>query len=471
MVVVRRASTPRLPAAPRPRLSIFLLAVITLVSLTAAACDDGEDAIGLGSVERAPVSELVDAPATVTARAAATVSAPADGTLALLRVDPGDRVKAGQVLAVIDSPAAEKRLAQAAEALDAAKRAGRGTGGGSAGLSRTVRATDAAAAREFAAAREAADQISDEKLRKALIAQVDAAQRHYALASQAATDAVRAVQRGVAGLNSAVSALGAAQRLQAQQAYDLAKSTVDALTLRAPIGGVVQFGGTAPAGGSTAALTGLLNAAGGGGQLGGVPGLAAPGLAPPAGPPPGVDSAVPVGGRVTAGTPVLTVVDLSDLGLVAEVDETDVLLVTPGVPGTVELDAATGATYPVEVRSVDVLPTASASGGVGYRVRLSLSPGTFADGRAAPVPRPGMSAVARLRVRDAPDAVTVPAAAVFSAEGRDTVWRVRDGRAERVPVTVGVQGQDLVQIVSGVEPGQQVVIRGADQVETGQRLR
>jgi multidrug efflux pump subunit AcrA (membrane-fusion protein) len=81
-----------------------------------------------------------------------------------------------------------------------------------------------------------------------------------------------------------------------------------------------------------------------------------------------------------------------------------------------------------------------------------------------------MSAVVRLRVRQADDAVTVPAAAVFSADGHDTVWVVRDGKATRVPVTVGVQGADVVQIVSGVDAGQRVVVNGADRVHSGQDL-
>ncbi|HYN92655.1 MAG TPA: efflux RND transporter periplasmic adaptor subunit, partial [Pilimelia sp.] len=189
-----------------------------------------------------------------------------------------------------------------------------------------------------------------------------------------------------------------------------------------------------------------------------------------AGPLPGVDGAVPVGGLVTAGTPVLTVVDTGQLGLLAEVDETDVLLVRAGLPATVELDAATGASYSARVSSVDVLPTQSTRGGVAYRVRLSLGAGTFADDRPAPVPRPGMSAVAHLRVREAADTVTVPAAAVFSTDGRDAVWVVRDGKAERVEVTLGVQGQDAVQIVSGVADGQQVVVRGTDLVTVGQQV-
>ena len=57
-----------------------------------------------------------------------------------------------------------------------------------------------------------------------------------------------------------------------------------------------------------------------------------------------------------------------------------------------------------------------------------------------------MSAVAHLRVRTAADAVAVPAAAVFTADGGDAVWLVRDGQAVRQQVTVGVQGEDLVQI-------------------------
>ncbi|RZU71840.1 RND family efflux transporter MFP subunit [Micromonospora kangleipakensis] len=454
--------SPRPPIGTRPRLLTALLAVVALTGTTAASCGDEKSPVALAQVGRSAVTEVIDAPATVTARAAATLTAPADGTLASLRVQPGQRVRRGQVLAVISSPSAQDRLRQAREALRAAKRAGRGVGVGDLGGSR--RGTDKAAAEAFDAARVAAGKIGDPQLRSALLLQVESAQRQYESAARAADRAVNAVQRGVAGLNSAVGALSSAQRLQAQQAYDLAKATVDALTLRAPVDGVVQPGGTRSASGS-ADLAGLLGA-------GGAPGLDPSAFAPAqGGPPPGVDDAVPAGGRVTAGTPVLTVVDTGALGLLAEVDETDVLLVRAGVAASVELDAVTGATYDARVRSVDVLPSTSARGGVTYRVRLALGAGRLGEGEVAPAPRPGMNAVVHLRVREAADAVAVPASAVFSADGRDAVWVLRDGKADQVPVTVGVQGQDLVQIVSGVQAGDQVVVRGADHVRDGQELR
>ncbi|MEV4491434.1 efflux RND transporter periplasmic adaptor subunit [Micromonospora coxensis] len=459
---MRRTDLPRPLTATRPRLLTALLAVAALTGSTAASCGDEKSDVTLASAARNAVAEVIDAPATVTARAAATVTAPADGTLASLRVQPGQRVRRGQVLAVVSSPSAQERLRQAREALRAADRAGRGVAVGSLGTRR--RGTDKAADEAFDAAREAAGKIADQKVRDALLAQVTSAQKQYAAAARTADEAVRSVQRGVAGLNSAIGALSSAQRLQARQAYDLAKATVDALTLRAPIPGVVQPGGTPS--GSGADLSALL----GGGQL--PAGLDPSALAPTrSGPPPGVDDAIPAGGRVTAGTPILTVVDTGALGLLAEVDETDVLLVRPGLTATVELDAVTGATYDATVRSVDVLPSSSARGGVSYRVRLALGAGRLGDQEAAPAPRPGMNAVVRLRVREAADAVTVPASAVFSADGRDAVWLVRDGQADRVAVTVGVQGPDLVQILDGVQAGDRVVVRGADRVTDGQEVR
>ena len=439
------------------------------LSLTAASCDSDPSTVTVGTAARADVVEVVDAPAAVTARAAATLTAAADGTLAELRVRPGERVAPGQVLAVIDSPAARQRLNQARRALAAARRAG--AGGASVDLSGVRRSTDREAAAAFDTARDAAAKIADEQVRDALLAQVDVAQRRYAAAAEAADQAVRAVRQGVASLNSAMSALTAAQRVQAQQAFDLAKATVAALTLRAPIAGVVQLGGagTGPAGPES--LTDLLAAAAGpaAGRASGAAGAGSGGAG--GGPQlPGVDGSVPVGGLVTAGTPVLTVVDTAELGLLAEVDETDVLLVSPGVAASVELDAAAGASYRAAVTAVDVLPISSARGGVAYRVRLELGEGTFPDGRAAPVPRPGMSAVAHLRVRQAAGALTVPASAVFSQDGRDTVWVVQDGKARQVEVTLGVQGQDLVEVVAGVTDGQEIVVSGADRVTTGQPL-
>nr|WP_245577361.1 efflux RND transporter periplasmic adaptor subunit [Actinoplanes globisporus] len=445
-----REAPPRIrPTRARLRPGVLALGIVALVSLTAASCGGGDSGVTVGSASIGTVDEIVEAPGSVTARAAATLSAPAAGTLADLRVEAGDEVRKGDVVAIIDSPELEARRDSAAKALDQTAQGGTPSVSLS-GYTAVRRRTDKQAASAFDDARAAAAKVTDPGVRTVLLKQVDAAEKQYEAASDAAAAALRSVQRGVASLGQAVGALSAAQRLQAQQAYDLANAAVDALTLRAPVSGTVQLGGPAAGGGSTSSLSDLLSsgtapAATGGSAL------------------PGVDEAVPQGAYVAAGTPIVTIVDVSRLGLVAEVDETDVLLVKPGVKATVELDAATGVTYQAAVRAIDLLPTTSARGGVSYRVRLDLTGGT-------PTPRPGMSAVVRLQVRQAAGTVTVPASAIVNADGQDTVWAVRDGRYERVPVKLGVQGEDVVQVTSGLSAGQQVVVGGADQVHAGDKV-
>jgi HlyD family secretion protein len=456
------------------RAPLAFAALAVVVTATVAACGSSGPTITTDAVRRATVTEIVDVPASVTARAAATLTSPADGTLTTLAVAPGARVAKGAVVAVVDSPSARKRLADATAALAAAGSVGAGLGSGGFDLTDLQNEVDAAAADGFAAARTAAAKIADPAVRDALLAQVDAAQKHYTAAAATSKKLLASVQQGLSGIGDAIAALGAAQRIQAKAAYDLAKSTVDALTLRAPIAGVVQYAHptTGGSGDSLAGLLGAVGAAGGSGSPGGaVVAAGASGGGGSGQSVAGVDDVLSVGDLVSAGTPVVTIVDNSEIGLTGEVDETDVLLVSPGVKADVELDAAPGVRFQATVGTVDLLPTPSTRGGVAYRIRLSFVATTpAADEPAPPTPRPGMSAVAHLRVRTATDAVTVPAAAVFTSELGDTVWVVRDGKAARQQVKVGVQGEDLVQILSGVDVGQRVVVTGTDKVSAGQGL-
>jgi multidrug efflux pump subunit AcrA (membrane-fusion protein) len=81
-----------------------------------------------------------------------------------------------------------------------------------------------------------------------------------------------------------------------------------------------------------------------------------------------------------------------------------------------------------------------------------------------------MSAVADLLVRTAHNAASVPASAVVRDGSVDTVWLVANGRAEQREVKLGAQGEDVVQVLEGLEIGDHVVVRGADQVSAGQSV-
>jgi membrane fusion protein, multidrug efflux system len=80
----------------------------------------------------------------------------------------------------------------------------------------------------------------------------------------------------------------------------------------------------------------------------------------------------------------------------------------------------------------------------------------------------GTLATIEIRVADRDHAVSVPRAAV-----RDNVtWVVGDDeRVSRRVVTVGLQARDRVEIVSGVEAGEQVVMAGGSLLSDGARVR
>jgi HlyD family secretion protein len=103
-------------------------------------------------------------------------------------------------------------------------------------------------------------------------------------------------------------------------------------------------------------------------------------------------------------------------------------------------------------------------------VRPTLGAGTLGDGSAAPVPRPGMSAVADLLVASVDRALAVPSAAVVHDGKQDTVWLVAGGVAHKRVVRLGAQGDTVVQVAAGLVAGDVVVTAGADKVHDGQKL-
>lgn len=436
--------------------------VLLAVALLATGCSgDDTPVVRTAEVQRMTVAETVDAPGVVGARGSATVSAPTDARVEQVLVQDGATVVAGAVLVRLSSPPAQERLRQARAAQASA--AGGAVDVPRADLGPLQDALDAAAAASFAAGRAAAGQIDDPEQRRQAEQQVASAEQQYAAASAAARRTLQQVDRGAQSLEDALAAVAGSQRAQASAVVTAAQATVDALTVKAPIGGVVTLGG----GGGSVAPAGDL-----GGLLSGLP----PGIADQAGAalgpqgPSRTSDGLPVGAQVSAGATLLSVTDVGGLTVTAEIDETDVLLVKTGQSATVELDAVPDASYPATVAAVDVTPTASAGGGVTYRVRLTLAGGRTAEGDPAPKPKPGMSAIVDLQVRTSEQVLAVPSAAVVRDDGKDAVFVVEDGRAQRVEVTVGAQGEDLVEITRGLQGGEQVVVRDADRLEDGQAV-
>ena len=79
----------------------------------------------------------------------------------------------------------------------------------------------------------------------------------------------------------------------------------------------------------------------------------------------------------------------------------------------------------------------------------------------------GMFIEARLATAVRPSAVVIPEDAVVSLQGIDVVWVAKDGKAARRQVTLGVRTPGFVEVRSGVEAGEQVVVGGVAMLQDG----
>jgi membrane fusion protein (multidrug efflux system) len=76
--------------------------------------------------------------------------------------------------------------------------------------------------------------------------------------------------------------------------------------------------------------------------------------------------------------------------------------------------------------------------------------------------QPGMFIEARLVTAARPKAVVVPEDAVVPLQGANFVWVVTEGKANRRQVGLGVRTPGSVEITSGVDAGEQVVVGGLE---------
>jgi multidrug efflux pump subunit AcrA (membrane-fusion protein) len=437
----------------------------------------GPSGIVTASVGYATVAQVVQASANILPKAQVTLPAPSSGTLATLDVHDGQRVTAGQVLGTVSSPAAERQLAQAKKALAQAPSGDSGVEDTSAGFSAAAASDQRSADAAFRQAEQQAEKVRDAALRAALLAEIKAAQSAFNAAMSSVDAAVSAFQQGLGSASQVLDALGQTTRTQDQAAVDAAQSAVNALTIVAMVSGTVSLGdgqSSAGSGVSGSEISQLLAAAesggasgatgssGSGGSLGALGGS---GSGSAAG-----GTMIAVGAPIDSGGTLFTVTDASALSVSAQVDETDVLTVHPGVTASIQLNAVPGATYQGTVTSVDPTSTTSSQGSVTYTVRLSLGHGRMQDGSAAPAPLPGMTAIADLNVLTARHALSVPSSALVVNGQTTSIWVLAGGVAHLRRITLGAQGDATVQVLAGLSAGQQVVVSGADKVSDGERV-
>ena len=158
---------------------------------------------------------------------------------------------------------------------------------------------------------------------------------------------------------------------------------------------------------------------------------------------------------VQANTPLMTLVDLSQLEVELEVPESYVN------------DLGLGMTAEIEVGGVKTKGKLSAlspevvKNQVLARVRFDQQPEGL---------RQSQRVSARLLIDEKPNVLMVPRGPFVESEGGRYVYLLQDGVAVRTPVQLGATSVAAVEIVNGLKQGDKIVIAGTESFENAKRV-
>lgn len=159
--------------------------------------------------------------------------------------------------------------------------------------------------------------------------------------------------------------------------------------------------------------------------------------------------------------PIVTIVDTAQLLARTFLPEKVFTQIQVGQGARVIVEALAAESLPAKVKLIS--PVVDTDSGT-FKVTVEIFP-------PSPRLKPGMFVTVFIRVSKRDKALVIPKRALISDRSKPMVYRVRDGRAYQVPLTLGLVDGEQVEILSGLAAGDQVAVRGQDQLVDGTAVR
>ena len=152
------------------------------------------------------------------------------------------------------------------------------------------------------------------------------------------------------------------------------------------------------------------------------------------------------------GTPIMTVAELEEMVVEANINEVDVGKLEVGQKAEIGFDAIRGKIYYGKVKKIS--PSSIVEENiVVYPVEVEI---LDSDERI----RPGMTADLNIIMGEAKDIVCIPKESIIERNGRTMVLTRKDGKVTPKPIETGLEGDIKVEIKSGLMEGDTILISG-----------
>jgi HlyD family secretion protein len=163
---------------------------------------------------------------------------------------------------------------------------------------------------------------------------------------------------------------------------------------------------------------------------------------------------------VQPGMPILKTVRIDQVRLQANVGEKDLPLIKVGAP--VVVTGTSNSHPPLTARVTSVFPY------VDPGARTAVVEAVVDNGTRRFVP--GQYIQMQFVTGEHTEALSVPIGAVARMGGTASVWVVKEDKAEPREVTTGLESSERVEILKGLEAGEQVVARGKEGLYAGAQV-
>jgi multidrug efflux pump subunit AcrA (membrane-fusion protein) len=170
---------------------------------------------------------------------------------------------------------------------------------------------------------------------------------------------------------------------------------------------------------------------------------------------------VDAGALVSSSTPLVNLVHTETLKVIANVLEKDVPLLKAGLKAKVRVESYPGRVFEGRVEKINSA--------------LDLSTRTLQTEVYIPNSdrslKPGMFANAEVVLLEKPQTLVIPREAILEAGSEMSVFVVEGKQAVRRPITIGYEQDRMVEVLRGLNEGDQVVIKGQQLIKDGSTIR
>lgn len=163
-----------------------------------------------------------------------------------------------------------------------------------------------------------------------------------------------------------------------------------------------------------------------------------------------IDNPVP-GINITPATAVFTIADPEFLEFVAKVDEVDIGSLKISQPAEIILDAYPNQPINSWISSIDFDASTDSSGSTVYMVKFKLNNPDLTHYRL------GMNGEVVITTAQKQGVITVPYQSLLE-NGQTTLQVLKENKIKNQVVTTGLIGEEDIEIISGLEKGQVIVV-------------